>query len=146
MNETAGTGMRVVCSEAGVEVRLPSALVHLLCEEREEQHEDSENEGDPESPRCKNSKVSRDGGQAVLQDVHMPPRLSGTVTTRMVLSALPETKRLDAVLNRRVVGGKSCAFSIVTRGYESRHALAYTYRSDDYEPTANVFASRMPTV
>lgn len=37
----------------------------------------------------------------------MPPKLSGTVTTRMVLSALPETSKLDAVLKRRVVGGKS---------------------------------------
>ena len=117
----------MVCSGAGVDVRLPPTLVHLLCEEREEQHEDGKDEGDPESPCCTKNKISACRGQAMRVDAHIPPRLSGTVTTRMVLSALPETKRLDAVLNRRVVGGKSWAFSIVTRGYQSRHALAYTY-------------------
>jgi hypothetical protein len=41
----------------------------------------------------------------------------GTVMTLMVLSALPETNNVDVGLNFTVVGGNSCDFRIVTRGY-----------------------------
>lgn len=99
--------MRWYAERGRVGLRRSPTLVHLLCEKRKEQHKHSEDKSDPESPRCTGDKLSKGRGQAVRQDVHMPPKLSGTVTTRMLLSALPEASKLDAVLNRRVVGGKS---------------------------------------
>lgn len=42
---------------------------------------------------------------------------SGTLMTRIELSALADTNSRDVGLNLMVVGGNSCAFRIVTRGY-----------------------------
>jgi len=49
-------------------------------------------------------------------DVHASPSESGTDTTRILLSALPETRSVDDGLKCRVVGGNSCTFRIVSRG------------------------------
>lgn len=50
------------------------------------------------------------------EDVHWLPRLAGIVTTRTVLSGLPEMRRFDVGLKRRVVGGNSWALRIVRSG------------------------------
>lgn len=47
---------------------------------------------------------------------HAATRFSGTDTTRIVLSALPDTRRSEEGLKRRVVGGNSCALRIVNSG------------------------------
>ena len=48
--------------------------------------------------------------------VHCPPTSEGTLITLTLLSALPDTSKVEVGLNRIVVGGKSCALRIVTRG------------------------------
>jgi len=45
-----------------------------------------------------------------------PPSSAGTLIILTLLSALPETRRVDVGLKRRVVGGNSCALRIVRRG------------------------------
>jgi hypothetical protein len=47
---------------------------------------------------------------------HCPPSSAGTLITLTLLSALPEMSRLEVGLKRSVVGGKSWAFNIVSRG------------------------------
>ena len=51
------------------------------------------------------------------QGLQAATRESGTVTIRTVLSALPETRRSDAGLKCKVVGGNSCAFKMVNNGW-----------------------------
>lgn len=51
-----------------------------------------------------------------IKYAHCPPSSAGTLMILMLLSALPETRRLVAGLNFNVVGGKSCALRIVRRG------------------------------
>jgi hypothetical protein len=44
------------------------------------------------------------------------PKVLGTMITRIVLSALPDTKTDESALKRNVVGGNSCAFKIDRSG------------------------------
>jgi len=55
-------------------------------------------------------------GGATGEDARWVPRLIGIVTTRTVLSGLPEMSRLDVGLKRRTVGGNSWALRIVSSG------------------------------
>jgi hypothetical protein len=69
--------------------------------------------------------VSQAGtGQARARCVHAPVMLSGTITTRTVLSTLAETSIVAVGLNFRHVDGRSCTFRIDSRGCEDGQILA----------------------
>lgn len=65
-----------------------------------------------------------DTGVSALKDllkqgeyVLVPANPSGTATARIVLSALPDTRRFDLGLNLSTVDGKSCALRTESRGW-----------------------------
>lgn len=61
-------------------------------------------------------KESIQGISKCIQNSQLP-KLFGTAIIRTVLSALPDINSDASGLNRKVVGGKSCAFKIVKTGY-----------------------------
>lgn len=72
----------------------------------------------PQAIRGSTLACSRYTGMRQMGYLHCPPSDCGIVTTRTVLSTLPETRRVEVGLKRTAVGGKSCAFKIVKSGYE----------------------------
>lgn len=56
------------------------------------------------------------------------------MTIRTVLSALPETRRSDAELKCKVVGGNSCAFKIVNNGWVKKVSLDISRAVHSYAP------------
>lgn len=92
-------------------------LMHLLCDNGEEDGEERHNHNDPRAPGYRTEcESSTDDANNQLKHAQAPDRFSGTVMTRTVLSALPEMSRLAEGLNRSVVGGNSCAFRMVSSG------------------------------
>ena len=81
----------------------------------QEEEEDSEERG-PASCYGKSVSVLVADSEGLVEDIHWLPRLVGIATTRTVLSGLPETRRFDAGLKRREVGGNSWALRIVSSG------------------------------
>jgi hypothetical protein len=68
--------------------------------------------------------------------------LSGTITTRTVLSTLAETSMVAVGLNFKHVDGRSCTFRIDSRGCEDGQLLASTWF---VRRTARFFALITPT-
>lgn len=70
--------------------------------------------------QAKKTRKLVDDRRACQKGSQEPPKASGTLTTRTVLSALPDTTSVDVGLNFNVVGGKSWALRMVTTGCERR--------------------------